>query len=925
MAAWRRLYDPATRSEALDPVLAGCQSALERWREWGDRARQAEALQLIGRLQRQRADNKAALAAFAPALDLARELGDRPAAADILNQIGLAHTALGAADQALAAYEASREIWRELGDARQEARLLNNLGMAHFQLGRSQSALDSFQRVLEISRRLGDRDQELAALNNLGGLNDALGEPLAAMDFYRRSLALARERGRREDEANALNNLGVSASRIGETREALEHYATALDLFRVLGERRREASALNNLGNLFLDMGAPERAREPLEQALAIARDVSDPVREAAVLLNLSRAAADLGSLDEAETRLAQALALQRRAGHRGGEAWTLRRQGWVRNLAGRPAQAVEPLRQALALFGELGDRTGQAAVHQELGRAQAALGESAAALASFQQALGLAAAVGDVAARADALQEIARLEIARGDLQAARGPLGDALRDLESLRAQVAGDPLRTAHFAAVRGAYELSVDVLMQLHRSAPEAGWDRQAFEEAERGRARGLLDLLRQAGVAAHRAEPELIAQEKSLRQRIDAKAALLVRGERSPGPEGEAERELDRLLTEYQVVEARLEARDPAWADLRSPVVRTADVQNGLDRETLLLVYFLGEPRSYLWAVSPDALAGFALPGRKEIETAAGRAHELLSRLDPADRAAQEETLASLSALLLGPVAGRLGDKRLAIVADGALEYLPFAALPEPGAEKPSAPLLDRHEIVRLPSAAVLRELRRVAAARPPSSGAVAVLADPLFRGDDPQIVPLPWTRKEAEAIAAAAQGRSVLLALGADASRALATGPELARYRVVHFATHGVLDSRSPELSGLVLAKTELLSLADIYHLDRAADLVVLSGCRTALGRSVRGEGLVGLSRGFFHAGASRVMASLWQVRDQATAELMARFYQAFLRDGLTPAAALRQAQRGLRARPQWRDPFYWSPFVLQGDWQAGR
>jgi CHAT domain-containing protein/tetratricopeptide (TPR) repeat protein len=924
-AAWRRLYDPAARSGDLEAVLAGCRSALERWREWGDRARQAETLQLIGRLQRQRADNRAALAAFAPALDLARELGDRTAAADLLNQTGLAHAALGATDQALAAYAASLEIWRELGDTRQEARLLNNLGMVQLQLGRPASALDSLQRALEIFRRLGDRDQELAALNNLGGLNDALGEPLAAMDFYRRSLALARERGRREDEANALNNLGVSASRLGEAGEAFEHYATALDLFRSLGEKRREASTLNNLGDLLLRLGAPERAREPLEQALAIAQAAGDPVREAAVLHNLSRAAADLGSPEEAEALLSRTLALQRRAGHRGGEAWTLRRQGWVRNLAGRPARAIEPLGQALALFAELGDRTGQTAVHQELGRARAALGESAAALASFQEALGLATAGGDVAARADALQEIARLEAARGDLLAARGHLATALQDFESLRARVAGDPLRTAHFAAVRGAYELSVDILMRLHRAAPDAGWDRLAFEEAERGRARGLLDLLRQAGVAAHRAEPELIARERSLRQRINAKAGLLVRGERSPGPEGAAERELAGLLTEYQVVEARLEARDPEWADLRSPVVRTADVQGGLDRETLLLAYFLGEPRSYLWAVSSGALAGFVLPERKEIETAAGRAHALLSRLDASDRAAQEEALASLSALLLGPVSGRLSGKRLAIVADGALEYLPFAALPEPGtpgSTGKAAPLLDRHEVVRLPSATVLRELRRVAASRPPSTGRVAVLADPLFRSDDPQLVPLPWTRREAEAIAAAAQERSVLLALGAEANRALVTGPELARYGVVHFATHGLLDSRSPELSGLVLAQAELLSLADVYHLDLSADLVVLSGCRTALGTSVRGEGLVGLTRGFFHAGASRVMASLWPVRDQATAELMARFYQAYLRDGLTPAAALRQAQRRLREKPQWRDPYYWSPFVLQGDWQ---
>lgn len=608
-----------------------------------------------------------------------------------------------------------------------------------------------------------------------------------------------------------------------------------------------------------------------------------------------------------------------------------------MRNLDRRPAQALAPLGQALALFSELGDRTGQTAVHQELGNAEALLGDAAAARASFQQAFDLASAAGDIAARAAALQEIARLEATAGDLASALSHLDSALQDLESLRAEVAGDPLRTAHFSAVRGAYELAVDVRMRLHRSSRESGWDRRALEEAERGRARGLLDLLREAGVAARGVEPALIDPEKRLRQRIEARSALLVTGQGTVASREAAERELAGLLTEYQVAEARLASRDPSWTALRSPDVTTAGIQRDLDRETLLLEYFLGEPRSYLWAVSSDSFASFELPGRQEIETAARRAHELLSRLDPADRTAQQEALASLGSLLLGPVAGQLGEKRLAIVADGALEYLPFAVLPEPSSSDggTAEPLMVRHEIVRLPSATVLGELRRIAASRPRPPGAVAVLADPLFNGDDPQLVPLPWSRREAEtisAIAGEAQGQPVLVALGADASRTLATGPELARYRVVHFATHGVLDSQSPVLSGLILAEADaagrpqdgFLSLADIYRLDLAADLVVLSGCRTALGAAVRGEGLMGLTRGFFHAGASQVMASLWPVRDQATAELMARFYRALLRDGASPAAALRQAQQALRARPQWRDPYFWSPFVLQGDWRAG-
>jgi CHAT domain-containing protein len=259
-------------------------------------------------------------------------------------------------------------------------------------------------------------------------------------------------------------------------------------------------------------------------------------------------------------------------------------------------------------------------------------------------------------------------------------------------------------------------------------------------------------------------------------------------------------------------------------------------------------------------------------------------------------------------------------------------------------------------------------MRRQEQQRKPAPKAVAVLADPVFslrdgrlgaaaiaqRGQprssseaeahtesDRQLTRsvrdvgldlsrLPHTRQEAEAIFSLAPPGEGMKALDFNATRAIATSPELSQYRIVHFATHGLLDSQHPELSGLVLSLVDkhgkpqsgFLSLEDIYNLDLPAELVVLSACETGLGKEINGEGLIGLTRGFMYAGAQRVVASLWSVNDAATADLMASFYQGILRDKLPPAAALRQAQAQMWKRVRWKSPYYWAAFQIQGDWK---
>ena len=247
-----------------------------------------------------------------------------------------------------------------------------------------------------------------------------------------------------------------------------------------------------------------------------------------------------------------------------------------------------------------------------------------------------------------------------------------------------------------------------------------------------------------------------------------------------------------------------------------------------------------------------------------------------------------------------------------------------------------------HEIVTAPSAAVVAVLRQEMTNHRAAEKTLAVFADPVFSINDPRVAPsqnrsglqdlrrLRFTRQEADDITRLVNGDSKLAAVDFAANRTLATSPEIGRYRIVHFATHGLINTEHPELSGVVLSLVDekgrpqngFLRLYDLYNLKLSAELVVLSACQTALGRDIKGEGLVGLTRGFMYAGAPRVVASLWQVEDRASAEVMKRFYEAMFVQKLTPSAALRAAQVSMSADKRWHAPYNWAAFTLQGEWR---
>ncbi|MFL6215865.1 MAG: CHAT domain-containing protein, partial [Blastocatellia bacterium] len=785
----------------------------------------------------------------------------------------------------------------------------------------------------------------------LGGIHSALGDEQLALDLHKQSIDHFQAIGNQQGQAAALNGLARAYEDLNEDQAAFDNYQEALRLYEAIGNR--DFAALNRfyVGKILYRMGETEQALTYYRESLDLSRKVGDRVIESHALKGIA--------------------------------AVYLSRQDIPRALA--------QFGVALGIYHRSGNLRSQAYLLNDIGHAHLSSGNLSQALANYRQALPLMRATGDCHGEALTFFNMARAERDRGNLAEALPLIKNAIAISEFLRAKIRNSSLRTSYFASVHQYYELYIDVLMQLHAGQPERGFAAEALVVSEQARARSLLESLLQGKIEPRAGElPDLFPREQELLQALDEKAEYQARLLAGKHTEEEAERvaaEIRALMMEYQDIRNRLREQNPRAATLTQPgQLRPEDLQSIVsDRETLLLEFALGDERSYLWVVSSDGIESHELPGRSVIEALARRVYDLLTvrqaviespTLDDEEAIREADAeywrqAAALSQALLGSVADQLGSKRLLIVSDGFLQFIPFDALPTPdpprseGHNAEADLLFVRHEIVGLPSALILAAIRREERSTNAAAKTVAVLADPVFDKDDSRVLArrtksgdqtgveidsryissalrdfndhgvalilsrLPATRREAKAIMDITPPDEELIATDFAATREMVVRNELKDYRIIHFATHGLLNSEHPELSGVILSLVDeqgskcngFLRLHDIYNLSLSSDLVVLSACRTGLGKNVQGEGVVGLTSGFLYAGAKSVVASLWKVDDDATQELMSHFYAALLKEGLPPAAALRAAKRELWKQEQWRAPFYWAAFTLQGEY----
>jgi CHAT domain-containing protein len=594
-----------------------------------------------------------------------------------------------------------------------------------------------------------------------------------------------------------------------------------------------------------------------------------------------------------------------------------------------------------------------------------------------------------------------------------------ESIQTIESLRAgSLRADEARTSFLATTKDVFDETASAFAEmalLSSPAPDAPLSGKALEYAaegfkvtEQSRSRSLLDLLSETGASITEGIPAdlLKRKQENLDRQQDIAEELMgisgVEPEKRKKP-SELEAELEKLQTQFDNIENEIRTASPRYASLTGgqPLSLVEVQQKVLDDQTVLLEYSLGSEASYLWTISKTEATLRKLPARAAMDKLSTdlRAQLIPTKLQrrivgidvmadsqrglgvsatpfAEDAAAFVAASSNLYKAAIEPVASVIGEKRLLIAADGALNYVPFEALvksPAAGDYTSIPYLIKSNEIVYTPSASVIGAIRQQAGNR--SGTAMLILADPVFNSNDTRsrgaaptvmgdtrglgiqsaltdvagqeaptteatkmqglpLARLAGTRSEAEQIVKLAKtsGGQVDVWLDLDASEDNLEARDVSKYRVLHIATHGLLNAERPQFTGLVLSlvgnKSEdgFLRTDEVFNLRLGSPLVILSACETGLGKEKRGEGVMGLTRAFMYAGAPTVGVSLWSVADRSTADLMTDFYRRLLVTGTTspvaPSAAMREAQLAMIAGKKYSAPFYWAPFVLVGDWR---
>lgn len=935
----------------------------------GETVEAAHAMNRVGRLQFVMTEPNAAIETHNRALGLLKLRPSTEAEVDNLNGLAAAYMYLNKPDKAEIA------IRRAIRLSEQSS---YNVGLAESFLILSDRqnyenhllALETAAKALALSETNNDKMGIAGAFFQIGQCNMALQRLPESKQSNERAYALWLELKSTRGQADALIALGQIEQRKGAWEDALLYFRQARSLLDDRAEPLRMGQISMGFGETHNGAGMREIGLIHLTRGLDYFQQSQKPDYVAYAISAIGKTQLLLGNYSEAITQLQKGF-----EGLNEGDSQTAEPHEWLGRVYIEMADydvALEHLEAALAIYKKATNPMETAQVIGLMGKVYQQRGDVERARQYYLQAKDEFIRLDDRVNMAAIYFALGRLELKNDNLNDAEKYLRQSIEVTDKMRRVSTSSDLTAAFSATVHDRYESYVECLMRKHNGQPGKDFDVRAFEVSEQSRGRALVELLQATETgAAPGLEPQLAEQEKSLRQSLRVKEDSRVRLLAGPFKTEDLaaiDSEISQLETQYKQVLDTVRARYPAFEQINRPTawdVHQIQEKVIADNETLLLEYSLGPDHSYVWAITRDSITSHELASEKVINEAAQKVYRLLARR-PASQPTNEleQAIQELSQMILSPVANDLSKRRILVVADGALNYIPFQVLLSPTTDREQ--MLVAHEVINAPSASTLGQLRQETARRQPAANVLAAFGDPVLdtnfaqqqdsnknqqlayvqtpdddrmqtairdvelNGDsfDPSNIRSLFYAKQELANLREVAGDTTLLATGFDASKEKLQSTDLAKYSVLHFATHGMLNTKRPEISGLVLSTVDrngkkrngLFGLSDIYNLHAPVDLVVLSACRTGLGKDVRGEGLIGITRGFMYAGASSVVASLWKVDDEATAELMKRFYTNLLKGGMTPAAALAAAQNSNRQQERWRSPYYWAAFTIQGD-----
>jgi CHAT domain-containing protein/Tfp pilus assembly protein PilF len=906
MAALKGMADPFVQKGDYTEAARISKVALRVAERGGDRARLGSALCDVGSIYSRRNPPAEALDYLQKSLAIFEEVGDRKGKARALQALGVVYDTQRRFELAVECYDKSLALSEEAGERNLTALVLNSLGFSHSSLGHYELGFEFYQKSRALSEELNDRGTLHMALNNIATHYIAQGRYGEALDYLHRSLKVLEEMGGAADRrslAYKLQNIGLVYRRQGSLDQALAYARRSLALLEEIDDKFGVANLQNNVGVIYKSQGLCEQSLEWFQKSLQRCEELKHKPCTARSLNNIGDAYRLQGRFGQAEELLLKGLRLREEGRDRGAVSLSLNNLGRLYQDEGRYAEMLEVSRRASALAAEVNDPEELWKAQERTGRALRAQGQAAEAARSFRA----------------------------------------AIATVEALRREAAGGEQQQQSFLENRLSPWLGMVELLVSQREYAEA------LTFAEASKARVLLDALQagRGGLRQSLSQPERQAEEERRLRLVSRNSQLTNEARRDkPDPARVAalRADIEKARLEYEDFETGLYAAHPELKVQRgeAPAVTAGELTALLpDSASALLEYVVADDATYLFAVTKSAgrseadVRVYTLPVKRE--ELARRTEDFRLQLAGRDLGFRASAV-KLYELLLKPAEAQLrGKTNLVIAPDNTLWDLPFQALVN-GANRF---LLEEAAVAYAPSLTVLREMTRRRKARGSEAAPATLLAlgNPLpgkeaggaasaLRGG--RLDPLPEAEQEVKAL-----GRLY----GASRSRVY-TGTEAREDRVkreagqasiLHFATHGLVNNASPMYSHLALAgggagEDGLLEAWELTRLDLKADLVVLSACETARGRTAAGEGMIGLSWAMFIAGVPSIVVSQWKVESAGTRELMVNFHRGLIapppngKVQLTKSDALRQAALKLLKNPETNHPFYWAGFVLVGE-----
>jgi CHAT domain-containing protein len=905
------------------------------------------ALNELAGSRMQKSDYAQALKTSQLAIRIAERIGDRAGLGDALSKLGLIHSRQNREAQALECYQKSLAAYEEVGDKKGKAITLYNVGNTYKNQRHFDKALEYYEKSLAISEEVGNRYFNAVVLNDMGYVHGLIGDAELSFELYQKSRALSEEQNNKVTLEKALNNISVYYVDQGRYTEALEYLQKSFKVLEEIGiDRDKEGLAvkLMNIGLIYRRQGDTDQALAYARKSLKIWEEIGDKLGLASIQNNIGVIYKTQGLYEQALEWFHKSLSLYEEVKLQVGVARCLNNIGDAYRLQGRHDRALEALRKSLRLREEGSERLGIVLTLNNLGRLYQDQGNYAEMLEVSRRAAGLAQELNATDELWKAQERMGVALRALGQPAEARRHFLAAIGAIESIRHEVAGGGQQQQSFLENRLSAWLGLIALLVSQKEYVDA------LSFAEQSKARVLLDVL-QAGRASLRqslSTQERRAEEEQ-RLRLVALNSRLTTELRRNKPDqarvAELKAGVEKARLEYEALETSLYVEHPELKVHRgeASIIKAEELTALLrDSSSALLEYVVADDQTYLFAITKATgrakaeIQVYTIPvKRTELAKQTESFRAQLAGRDLGFRASARK----LYDLLLKPAQSLLrGKSSLVIAPDDKLWELPFQALLGPDQRF----VIEKGTVSYVPSLTVLREMEaqrdRHKAARLAETDGYPLLAigNPAIGKEtieraaltvrDENLDPLPEAEKEVKALSQLYGSAHSKVYIGADA-REDRLKAEATRARVLHFATHGILNNASPMYSHLALAQgganeDGLLEAWEVMQLDLKADLAVLSACETARGRFGAGEGMIGLSWAMFIAGVPATVVSQWKVESASTRDLMIGFHRQALtsKSTTTKTEALRQAALKLMKNPETSHPFYWAGFVLVGD-----